>query len=175
MTNMILVDVEACGPSPYSGEMTEFGAVALNKTMTAIQSTFHGKLIDTVPDPENPAKPLIQPDSKRYNEKEVMLKFEKWLKSFGGRVVFVSDNNGYDSQWVNYYFDKHGLENPFGHSSRRISDFAAGLSNNWTNTQKWKRLRVTNHDHNPLNDSLGNAEAVLSLIAMSRGEKEIKF
>ena len=75
MTNMIIVDVETCGPSPYSGEMTEFGAVALNKSMTAIQSTFHGKLIDAIPDPENPAIPLIQSDSKRYNEKEVMLEF----------------------------------------------------------------------------------------------------
>lgn len=175
MTNVIIVDVEATGASPFSGEMTEFGAVALNRKMTAIQNTFHGVLIEATPDPSNPAIPFIGQHARRYNEKEVMLKFEKWLKSFGGRVIFTSDNNGYDFQWINYYFDKHSITNPFGHSSRRIADFAAGLCGDWSNTQKWKKLRVTKHDHNPLHDAQGNGEALCDLIAMSRGEKSLPF
>ena len=175
MTITVLVDVEACGASPARGEMTEFGAVALNRNMTAIQSTYHGILIEAVPDPTNPAKPLILPGAKRYPEKEVMQKFEKWLLSFGERVVFTSDNPGYDVQWLNFYFDKHEIANPFGYSSRRIGDFAAGLSSDWGNSSKWKKLRDVRHDHNPLNDSLGNGGALLRLIAMSRGEEEIRF
>lgn len=73
-----------------------------------------------------------------------MLEFEEWLKLLEDRVVFVSDNNGYDSQWVNYYFDKHSIENPFGHSSRRISDFWEGLNNSWMRTQDWKNFRIDN-------------------------------
>jgi len=33
------------------------------------------------------------------------------------------------------------------------------LNRNWTNTQDWKRYRVTSHDHNPVHDALGNAQA----------------
>lgn len=29
---------------------------------------------------------------------------------------------------------------------------------------KWKSLRKTKHDHNPVNDALGNAEALLELV-----------
>lgn len=176
MTICILVDVEARGTSPFSGEMTEFGAVALNKTMTAVQGTFHGKLIEAVPDRTNPAIPFIPPNAKRYNEKEVMEKFHKWLLSFGERVVAVSDNNSYDlGTWITPYFDRNGLENPFGHSSRRISDFAAGLKGDWNNTQKWKKLRVTKHTHHPVSDAMGNAESLISLIALSRGERSVEF
>lgn len=31
-------------------------------------------------------------------------------------------------------------------------------------TQKWKRLRRTRHDHNPVHDALGNAEALIRIL-----------
>jgi hypothetical protein len=80
----------------------------------------------------------------------------------------VSDNPAYDWQWINYGFDKHLGFNPFGHSARRISDFYAGLRGDWDNTQGWKRLRVTPHDHNPVNDAMGNVEAFERLMAGER-------
>jgi hypothetical protein len=46
-------------------------------------------------------------------------------------------------------FDRAGLDNPFGHSGRRISDFWAGLNRDWSDAQSWKRLRRTPYDHNP--------------------------
>jgi hypothetical protein len=42
---------------------------------------------------------------------------------------------------------------------RRISDYYAGLTGRFGNIQAWKRLRVTPHDHNPVNDARGNVEA----------------
>ena len=37
--------------------------------------------------------------------KEVMDSFKKWLGGLGdGRLMFVSDNNGFDWQFVNWYF-----------------------------------------------------------------------
>lgn len=172
---LVLVDVEARGKSPFSGEMTEFGAVALNRDVTAVRDTFHGKLIEATPDPENPAIPFIAAGAKRYDTHKVMSNFRKWLLQLGDRVVFVSDNNGYDYGWLNYYFDKAGLDNPFGHSSRRIGDFAAGLKGDYFNTSKWKKLRDTRHSHHPVEDSLGNAEAVIKLVAMSRGDLPITY
>jgi hypothetical protein len=35
-------------------------------------------------------------------------------------------------------------------------------------TQGWKRLRVTPHDHNPVNDAMGNPEAFERIL---RGER----
>lgn len=81
-----------------------------------------------------------------------------------GRPVFVSDNPAYDWQWVAAEFARAGIENPFGFSARRIGDFAAGLQRNWRATNSWKRYRKTTHDHNPVNDARGNAEALWILL-----------
>lgn len=170
MTICILVDVEARGTSPVNGTMTEFGAVALNQAMTAVQGSFHGKLMEAVPDPSNPAIPLITPDCKRYDSRKIADDFVKWLKRFNDRVVFVSDNPAYDYMWMAGFFDAHDMANPFGHSARRIGDFAAGLSSSWGNASKWKRLRDTAHTHHPVDDAMGNAEALIKLIAMTKGE-----
>jgi hypothetical protein len=90
----------------------------------------------------------------------VFHQFDAWLKRFKAPYVFVSDNNGYDWQWINDGFWKYLGRNPFGHSSRRIADFYAGLCGDFfTPGRDWKRLRRTAHDHNPVNDALGNVEA----------------
>ena len=156
MSNYIFVDVEATGLSPATGVMTEFGAVHEES-----RKTFHGILWEATPDPENPAKPLLRGDSIHYREKVVMTNFVAWLKEVCGNdhPVFISDNVAYDWQWVNFYLDKHLGKNPFGHSGRRISDFWAGLQHNFRDTQSWKGFRVTPHDHDPVNDAMGNVEA----------------
>ena len=76
-----------------------------------------------------------------------------------GGLVFISDNVAYDWQWINFYFWRYFGMNPFGHSGRRIGDFYAGLTGDFRNTQRWKRLRKTKHDHNPVMDAMGNVEA----------------
>lgn len=168
MTICVLVDVEARGKSPVNGTMTEFGAVALNASMTAIQSSFHGKLIEAIPDPSNPAIPFITPDAKRYDSQKIADEFVAWLNSLDDRVIFVSDNPAYDYMWIAGFFDAHNMANPFGHSARRIGDFAAGLSSSWGNTSKWKNLRDTKHTHHPVDDAMGNAESLIKLIALSK-------
>jgi hypothetical protein len=60
-------------------------------------------------------------------------------------------------------------DNPFGHSARRISDFWAGLNRNWSDTQSWKRFRRTAHDHNPVNDAMGNVEAFEEILRVAKG------
>jgi len=141
MNRLVIVDCEApygCA-SPATGDMTEFGAVHYET-----RASFHGK------------------DCSR----ETMQFFDAWVRSVTpGRAIFVSDNNGYDWQWINFYFDKYGISNPFGHSSRRIGDFYAGLKSHFFDQSSWKQMRVTKHDHNPVNDAMGNAEALHKIFA----------
>ena len=133
---LFFVDCEApfgC-PSPAVGDMTEFAAVEYET-----RDYFHGH---------------------DCSERTMML-FAAWLghKRGGKRPIFVSDNPAYDWQWISFYFAKYGIDNPFGHSARRIGDFYAGLVGDFGAASRWKRLRVTKHDHNPVNDAMGNAEA----------------
>ena len=141
--SLIFVDCEAPFGKGYPSvaDMTEFGAVDYDTS-----AIFHG-----------------------YGcSKETFIEFSNWLKRTKGRPIFVSDNPAYDWQWINFYFWKHFGENPFGHSARRIGDFYAGLTGDFRNASRWKRLRVTKHDHNPVNDALGNVEAFRRMIAGER-------
>jgi len=112
--------------------MREFGAVAWPSRVT-----FHGK------------------DDTRHT----FLAFRDWLTQFPGRPVFWSDNPAYDWQVINILFLKYQHENPFGWSARRIGDFYAGLVGDVNRQSDWKKLRITDHDHNPVHDALGNLEA----------------
>jgi hypothetical protein len=156
--NLIFVDCEATGPCPGLGELTEFGAVEFSS-----RRSFHGVLFEAEPDPDDPAHSMITGEA--FDPEVVFTAFERWLHSVtDGRCIFVSDNPAYDFQWINYGFHHAIGRNPFGHSGRRISDFYAGLMGDFGNSQGWKRLRVTPHDHNPVNDALGNVEAFARLL-----------
>lgn len=164
--SLIFVDVEAGFDSPCPGVgltgMTEFGAVEYQT-----EESFHGikevvaLWVPTGPLPSHPVEPS-------YSWYPVFVRFHTWLKGFEGRPIFVSDNPAYDWQWINYWFHICCGENPFGHSARRIGDFYAGLRDDFRETQKWKKLRVTKHDHNPVNDARGNLEAFKRML---KGER----
>jgi hypothetical protein len=55
-----------------------------------------------------------------------------------------------------------------GDEAMRIADFYAGLRGDFYETQDWKRFRITAHDHNPVNDAMGNVEAFERLLAGDR-------
>jgi|SRR5882724_10310400 len=165
LANLVFVDCEARGVSPVRGTMTEFGAVHYPSRVS-----FHGRLFEGVPDPDNPAVPLV---GKRVNGTLSVAKaLTLWLgDACPSRPVMVSDNPAYDFMWIAGLFDYACLPNPLGHSARRISDFWAGLNQDWSNTQHWKKLRRTKHDHNPVNDAMGNVEAFEQMIQMIREGK----
>lgn len=158
---LIFVDCEAFGPAPGVGQLTEFGAVEYNT-----HATFHGVIVKSRPSAANPAVPEVVEGYSPNIARAVMRDFADWLVKVAGkgRHVFVSDNPAYDYQWINYEFAQAGIANPFGHSARRISDFYAGLTGDFYNTQAWKRLRVTKHTHHPVDDAMGNVEAFRALM-----------
>ena len=162
MKNLVFVDCEATGPCPGKGELTEFGAVEY-----ATRQTFHGVLLASRPSAANPA--LSEVTGETFDPVVDFTAFEVWIRSVTkGRPIFVSDNPAFDFQWINHGFHHALGRNPFGHSGRRISDFYAGLMGDFSKTQGWKRLRVTPHDHNPVNDAMGNVEAFERIL---RGER----
>ena len=147
-SSLVFVDCEAYGGCPRTGQLTEFGAVVY-----PTRESFHGVL------------PQVATEAEFHG---VFTRFKEWLFTQEGRPVFVSDNPAFDWQWINDGFHRTMGYNPFGHSARRISDFYAGLVGDFSCTQRWKRLRVTKHDHNPVHDALGNLEAFERLL---KGER----
>ena len=137
---LILVDCEGHGPAAglNNDVKFEFGAVEYDT-----RTTFHGQ----------------------GGMKVTFEAFAAWLAPFPAPLVFVSDNPAYDWQFINHYFHKFLGHNPFGHSARRIGDFYAGLMHNWRAPGRdWKKYRRTNHDHHPVHDAQGNAEALQVLL-----------
>jgi hypothetical protein len=159
-------DIEADGNLIGDNSMVCFGVV---KLIPELDITFYGKT--------SPISIYYEPDalaisgfSREEHEKfddpqEVMKNFALWIKKHSvGRPILISDNNGFDASWINYYFLRFTGENPFGWSSRRIGDLYCGLVKD--TYAKWKFLRETPHTHNPVDDAKGNAEALLKMKKM---------
>lgn len=167
---LIFVDCEAYGNVPALGRLTEFGAVKYPQNDDGSWDTFYGEIVVSVPSKDNPAvpEPVSNISDAKYAEmaKKVFERFDAWLKevSPNEQPVFVSDNPAFDWQWISDGFWRYLGYNPFGHSGRRIGDFYAGLRRDFRKTQEWKKLRITKHDHHPVHDALGNAEAFTRLI-----------
>lgn len=162
----IIVDVEADGPIPHKYSMVSFGAVVLEPTLS---KTFYGQV---KPISENwipealAVSAITRADHEAYEAPEkVMMDFAEWLsQNSKNRPVFISDNPAFDWQWINYYFHYFMGKNPFGFSARRIGDLYCGMKMDAGLNAEWKRLyRKTTHDHNPVNDAKGNAEALLAM------------
>lgn len=159
-----IVDVESDGPIPNKYSMVCFGAVKLTKEL---DTTFYGKTkpVSELYVPEALAiSGFSREEHSQFDDPEsVMLAFKTWVEANNskGRPIFVSDNPAYDWSFINYYFHYYLGENPFGFSARRIGDIYCGLTKDMFG--KWKHLRKTIHDHNPVNDSVGNAEALMAM------------
>lgn len=162
----IVVDIEADGPVPHLYSMVSFGAVIVESSLS---KTFYGE-IKPVSDIWVPEALAISGFSREqhltFNEpRDVMEDFADWIKqNSAGRPIFISDNLAFDWQWINYYFHRYTGNNPFGFSGRRIGDLYCGMVKD--TFARWKHLRKTSHDHNPVNDAKGNAEVLLEMRRM---------
>lgn len=159
----IVCDVESDGPIPSMYSMVCFGAVIVEPSLS---KTFYGK---TKPVSDNwiPSALKISGFSREEHlnfddPEKVMKDFAEWIKQNSiGNPIFISDNNGYDFSFINYYFHKYYGSNPFGWSSRRIGDIFCGMK--MDAKSRWKYLRDAEHNHDPLSDAMGNAQALLKI------------
>lgn len=167
----IVVDVESNGPCPGLYSMISFGAVLLDEKL---ETTFYGQTLPVhVAYDENAYKVVGLTWEEHCKEPHedpelVMHEFLVWLNQHcETRPIMVSDNPAFDFQWINYYFHYYLSENPFGHSARRIGDLYCGMKMDIRKNSEWKRkLRITKHTHNPVDDARGNAEALLAMREM---------
>ncbi len=158
-----MVDIEADGPIPGDYSMVCFGAVivepGLDRTFYATLAPISDKWV-----PEALAvSGFSREDTLKFPKPvDEMERFEAWLKSnTQGRPIFVADNNGFDWQFVNWYFHHFTGSNPFGFSSTNLGSLYKGIVRD--TSQNFKHLRRTRHTHHPVDDAVGNAEALLRL------------
>lgn len=167
MRPYVMVDIEADGPIPGDYSMICLGAVVVRP---GLDQTFYGRL-RPISDKFVPEALAVSGFSRKetldFDEPgEVMETFADWLRTTcsSNRCHFVSDNNGFDWQFVNWYFHHFLGKNPFGFRSTNLGSLYKGLVND--TFQNFKHLRVTRHTHNPVDDAMGNAEAFLKMKEM---------
>lgn len=166
-----MVDIESDGPIPGDYSMVCFGAVLVEP---GLAQTFYGQC--------RPISEKFLPDALAVSgftreqtlafpePAETMRQFAAWVAAHGrGRPLFISDNNGFDWQFVNWYFHHFLGENPFGHSSANLGSLYKGAVRDMY--QNFKHLRRTTHTHHPVDDAIGNAEALLAM----REQFDLKF
>lgn len=159
----IMIDIESDGPIPHDYSMICFGAVVVEK---GLNRTFLGHL---KPISENYIPEALAVSGYTREETlsfpeslETMKKFEEWLRSLNSdRLMFIADNNGFDWQFINWYFHHFLKHNPFGFSSTNLGSLYKGIVNDMS--KSFKYLRKTRHTHNPVDDAMGNAEALLEI------------
>ena len=160
-----MVDVESDGPIPGDFSMICFGAIVVDP---GLQRTFYGRL-----------KPISEKwisealavsgfsreETLQFDEPAaVMRSFADWISAnVQGRPFFISDNNGFDWQFINWYFHHFTGANPFGHSSTNLGSLYKGMVSD--TFRSFKHLRKTKHTHHPVDDARGNAEALLQMKA----------
>jgi DNA polymerase III alpha subunit (gram-positive type) len=157
-----MVDVETDGPIPGDFSMISFGAVIVKE---GLKDTFYGKLMPISDKWDIEALNIsghTRGETLTFdNPIKVLLKFENWIKehNVGKRPFFISDNNGFDFMFMSWYFWHFLGRNPFGHSSINLGSLYKGLIKDMF--KNFKHLRKTKHTHNPVDDAIGNAEALM--------------
>ncbi|PRQ03085.1 hypothetical protein ENSA5_18040 [Enhygromyxa salina] len=159
----VMVDVEADGPIPGDYSMVCLGAVIVEP---GLERTFYARLrpISAQWVPEALAvSGFTREQTLAFPEPEPgMRAFAEWLRAESkGQPRFVSDNNGFDWSFVNWYFHHFMGDNPFGFSSTNLGSLYKGMVKSVF--ENFKHLRKTRHTHHPVDDARGNAEAMLDM------------
>jgi hypothetical protein len=159
-----MVDVETDGEIPGDFSMIALGAVVVRP---GLKDTFHGQLhpiSDKWSDEALNVSGHTRAQTMLFGDPGFVMRwFAEWLEdhNVGKRPMFISDNNGFDFMFVSWYFWHFLRRNPFGHSSTNLGSLYKGLVKD--TFKNFKHLRQTKHTHNPVDDAMGNAEALLHM------------
>ena len=157
------------GPVSPLYSIVSFGVVCLHPDHTT--ETFYGQLhplegADWIPEAlavsgHSREEQLTFPPAE-----QVMKKFEAWVNKTNrqGRPMLMSDNIMFDGGNISYYLHRFLGENMFGWSGLDINDLHKGVKQDMR--VRLNKLRKTKHTHHPVDDAMGNAEAVIALQKM---------
>ena len=164
-----IVDVETDGPCPGLYSMVSIGVVKLDR---ALGQTFYG-ILGPLPDARGFEPEALAVSGTSRNQhldypppENATYGLSNWVHEVAGdtKPVFVSDNPGFDFAFVSYYMHRFVGKNVFGHSSRRIGDIYSGQVNDASKSSYWRQFRKTPQTHNPVDDAMGVAEALLHMV-----------
>jgi DNA polymerase III epsilon subunit-like protein len=164
---LISVDVETAGPSPSRYSMVSIGACPVD-------------------DPDAGFYVELRPEHEAVDERalavsgltvdhlaehgrdpgEAMRLFAEWIDAAvpsGHRPVFVGFNAAFDWMFVDDYFFRHGVPNPFGHGALDIKSYYVGMTGvSWAQTSMRylspRYLAGRPLSHNALGDARDQAE-----------------
>lgn len=163
-----MVDVETDGPIPGPDDfsMIELGVVLVREPLETAPR-FLGRL--------RPISSRFDPEALKVtgytraftlgfdNPAEVMRQFNAWVleNNRGKRCMLISDNNGFDYMFVTWYLYHFLGSSPFRHTSSNLGSLYKGMIKD--TFKNFKHLRQTKHTHNPVDDAMGNAEALIHM------------
>lgn len=158
-----MVDVESDGPIPGDYSMICFGAVVVEPSLS---QTFYGQLRPIseqwIPEALAVSGFTREQTLKFSNPESVVRQFAEWIAEHSrDRPMFISDNNGFDWQFINWYFHHFTGANPFGFSSTNLGSLYKGVVRD--TSKNFKHLRKIPHTHHPVDDAKGNANALLAI------------
>ena len=157
----IVVDIEADGPIPGDYSMIAIGAIVVEPALDRVFSARVKPISDKFISYALAVSGHTREQTLSFEEpRAVMDRFAAWLGPID-QPIFISDNNGFDWQFINWYFHHFTGKNPFGFSSTNLGSLYKGLVKD--TFQTFKHLRKTRHTHNPVDDAVGNAEALLAM------------
>jgi len=164
----ISVDVETAGPTPGDYAMISIGACPVDEPE-------RGFYIELKPDRDAVVPSALEVSglsmetlaAEGTDPAEAMREFAQWIRDVvppqTHRPVFVGFNAVFDWMFVNEYFVRYGIENPFGHGGLDIKSYYVGMmGSTWEQTSMRhlspKYLAGRPLSHNALGDARDQAE-----------------
>lgn len=171
----VSVDVETAGPTPGDYAMISIGACLVDEPD-------RGFYIELKPDRDAVLESALKVSGLDFAElkangtdpKQAMEEFAQWVRDVvppqTHRAVFVGFNAVFDWMFVNEYFVRYGLENPFGHGGLDIKSYYVGMmGSTWEQTSMKhlspKYLAGRPLSHNALGDARDQAELFRAISA----------
>jgi len=169
-------DVETDGPIPGPHSMLSIGSAAFSSDGKLI-STFSVNL-ETIPgaspDPSTAKWWEGQPEAWKACRKDLvnpeiaMKSFISWVKSIGGKPVFVAYPAGFDFMWVYWYMIRFAGESPFSFSALDIKTYAATMlkcpyrdATKRNLPKRW--YGATKHNHIAVDDAKEQGEMFMNM------------
>lgn len=179
----VSTDIEADGPIPGPHSMLSIASAAYLPDKTRV-ATFSANL-DTLPEaaahPDTVKWWAQFPDAWAACRRDprapavVMTEYLAWLKSLGGRTVFVGWPAAWDFMWVYWYLVRFTGERPFRENALDVRSYAMGMRR--TSFQRTTRTYLPKrwfdadlpHTHVALDDALEQGAVFCNMLGENVG------